>query len=92
MRQRGRPRPGRGEKTKYTSPAAFPASDVAWIMVNEVMPSLLRITIWACWLVAHHRACAVGPLVVRLGRAGRRHARSCGLVASASSGLPDPGV
>ena len=24
---------------KYTSPAALPASDAAWIMLKEVMPS-----------------------------------------------------
>jgi len=37
-------------------------------------------------------ASAVGPFVVPLGRAGRRHARSCRLIASGSSGLLDPGV
>jgi hypothetical protein len=29
----------RRSKTKYTSPAALPVSDGAWIMPNEVMPS-----------------------------------------------------
>ena len=43
-------------------------------------------------LVAYHHASAVGPFVVLLGRAGRRHARSWGLIASGSSGLLSPGV
>src|SRR6202011_6158180 len=43
-------------------------------------------------LVAHHHASAVGPFVVPLGRAGRRRARSCGLIASGSSGVLSPGT
>src|ERR1700720_2300598 len=43
-------------------------------------------------LVAHHYAGAVGPFVVPLGRAGRRHARSCGLIASGNSDLLSPSV
>ena len=33
-----RPNLSATSKMKYTSPAALPASDAAWIMLNEVMP------------------------------------------------------
>src|SRR5580693_7196612 len=43
-------------------------------------------------LVAYHHAGAIGPFVVPLGRAGRRHARSCGLIARGSSDLLSAGT